>query len=372
MKKLFAALLLASGFSSVGHALENSKTADYKLKLETVAVGLDTPWSLVFLPDGRMLVAERPGQLKIISAGNDAPVVVSGLAGVVEAGQGGLLGLALAPDFTESGMVFYCHAAAFDEGVGTAVSSAKLNLKTNTLEDVKRIFQQSPAGSTGRHFGCRLVFDRAGMLFVTTGDRGDMSDSAQDPATGIGKILRIAPDGSPAPDNPKPEGWDPRIWSMGHRNIQGAMLHPVTGELWSVEHGSKGGDELNSPKAGRNYGWPVISYGVHYSGQKIGEGTEKDGMEQPVHYWDPSIAPSGLMIYSGDKFPKWSGHYFVGALRGQAIARLTMSDGKPVAEERILQNLGERIRDVVQGPDGYIYVLTDSADGQIIRLKADD
>jgi glucose/arabinose dehydrogenase len=372
MRKLIAAVVLSASFALSAMAAETSQTQDYRLELETLTDGLDAPWSLVFLPDGRMLVSERPGSLKIIPKNGGTPTPIDGVKGVVEAGQGGLLGLALAPDFAATGTMFYCHAAAYDGGVGTAVSRARLNLENNSLESVKRIFEQNPAGTTGRHFGCRLVFDRMGKLFVTTGDRGNMSDAAQDPATGIGKVIRISPDGAPAPGNPQAEGWDPRVWSIGHRNIQGATLHPATGELWTVEHGARGGDEINAPKAGKNYGWPVITYGVDYSGAKIGVGTEKQGMEQPVHYWDPSIAPSGLMIYSGSHFPAWTGNYFVGALRGQAVSRLKFLNGKPVSEERILQDLDERIRDVVQGPDGLIYLLTDSGDGRVIRLKVAD
>ena len=351
---------------------EVHQTQDYTLDVETLVDGLDAPWSLVFLPDGRMLIGERPGRLSTVPAAGGTPEVIDGLEGVTTAGQGGLHGLALAPDFETSGTMFYCHAATHDGGVGTAVSRAQLDLTTNRLENVTRIFEQQPAGNTGRHFGCRLVFDRDGMLFVTTGDRGNMSDMAQDPSTGIGKVIRIDTDGKPAPGNPQLDGWDRRVWSIGHRNIQGATLHPATGELWTAEHGARGGDEVNNPQAGRNYGWPVITYGIDYSGAKIGEGTHKPGMEQPVHYWDPSIAPSGLMIYSGDRFPEWKGDYFIGALAGTAVSRLVFADGKPVSEERLLQDLDERIRDVVQGPDGLIYLLTDSDNGRVLRLRVAD
>jgi len=370
MKTLLFALAFSTTVMLPVNAAETSQTKDYVLELETLVDGLDSPWSLAFLPDNRMLVGERPGVLKIFSENGGAGVRVEGLTGVVETGQGGLLGLALSPDFESSGSLFYCHTAAYGEGVGTAVSRGILDLNSGNLSNVQRIFEQNPAGTTGRHFGCRLVFDQEGMLFVTTGDRGNMSDAAQDPATGIGKVIRITSDGAPAPGNPQIEGWDPRVWSIGHRNAQGAMLHPQTGELWTAEHGARGGDEINQPQAGRNYGWPVITYGIDYSGAKIGVGTHKEGMEQPVHYWDPSIAPSGLLIYSADRFAKWKGDFFVGALAGQAVARLTLKDGVVIGEERILQDLGARIRDVVQGPDDLIYILTDSGDGRIIRLKA--
>lgn len=368
MKSLLAGLGLL-GACVLPASAEVHQTQDYRVNVETLVEGLDAPWSLAFLPDGRMLIGERHGRLSLASAEGGRPSVIDGLEGVSAGGQGGLHGIALAPDFKTSGVIFYCHAASYEGGRGTAVSRAHLDLGNNRLEQVRRIFQQSPVGTSGNHFGCRLLFDRAGMLFVTTGDRGNKSSLAQDPSTGIGKVIRITPHGKPAPGNPKSEGWDERVWSMGHRNIQGAALHPETGELWTAEHGARGGDEINNPQASRNYGWPVISYGVHYSGSKIGEGTHKDGMEQPVHYWDPSIAPSGLMIYSGTEFPEWTGNFFVGALAGAAVSRLVYSEGKFISEERILQDLGERIRDVVQGPDGLIYLLTDSSDGRVLRLQ---
>lgn len=367
--KSFAVAISLLAASVLPAVAEVHQTQDYKLDVETLVDGLDAPWALAFLPDGRMLIAERPGRLSIAPADGGTPVVIDGVEGVAEGGQGGLHGIALAPDFETSGTMFYCHAASYDGGRGTVVTRAQLDLTANRLEKVTRIFEQSPVGATGRHFGCRLVFDRDGMLFVTTGDRGNQMDSAQDPATGIGKVIRIDTDGKPAAGNPQPDGWDKRIWSIGHRNIQGATLHPETGELWTAEHGARGGDEVNNPQPGKNYGWPVITYGIDYSGAKIGEGTHKEGMEQPVHYWDPSIAPSGMMIYTGEAFPNWKGNYFVGALRGASVSRLVFADGKPVSEERILQDLGERIRDVVQGPDGFIYLLTDSDDGKVLKLK---
>jgi len=368
MKNLTVALSLLAACTLPAFA-EVHQTQDYRLDVDTLVDGLDAPWSLAFLPDGRMLIGERRGRLSIAPAEGGKPLVVKGLEGVSTGGQGGLHGIALAPDFETSRTIFYCHAASYDGGRGTVVSRAYLDLTNNRLDKVTRIFQQTPVGTNGRHFGCRLVFDRAGMLFVTTGDRGNKSKLAQDPSTGIGKVMRITPDGQPAPGNLQSDGWDKRVWSIGHRNIQGAALHPETGELWTAEHGARGGDEVNNPQAGKNYGWPVISYGVHYSGAKIGEGTHKQGMEQPLHYWDPSIAPSGLMIYSGEEFPKWTGNYFVGALAGTAVSRLVYSDGRFISEERILLDLEERIRDVVQGPDGLIYLLTDSSEGRVLRLR---
>ncbi len=367
--KGFALGLSLLAASALPAFAEVHQTQDYELDVETLVDGLDAPWSLAFLPDGRMLIGERSGRLSIAPANGGEPAAVEGVEGVSAGGQGGLHGIALAPDFETSGTMFYCHASSYGGGRGTVVSRAHLDLAANHLENVTRIFEQTPVGATGRHFGCRLIFDRDGMLFVTTGDRGNKSDLAQDPSTGIGKVIRIDEDGNAPPDNPRLDGWDKRVWSIGHRNIQGAALHPASGELWTAEHGARGGDEINNPQPGLNYGWPVITYGIDYSGAKIGEGTHKEGMEQPVHYWDPSIAPSGLMIYSGDGFPKWKGNYFVGALAGAAVSRLVYSDGKFVSEERILQDLGERIRDVVQGPDGLVYLLTDNFDGRVLRLK---
>ena len=245
----------------------------------------------------------------------------------------------------------------------------KLPEDLRALEDVKIIFRQQPAYNGGQHFGSRLVFDRTGALFVTTGDRNSLRPLVQQTDNHIGKIIRITEDGGVPADNPKVEGWLPEIWSIGHRNLQGATLHPQTGEYWTVEHGSRGGDELNRPQGGKNYGWPVISFGREYSGKKIGEGTAKPGMEQPVHYWDPSIAPSGLAFYTGDKVPDWTGNLFVGALALQHVARLTLESGKVVGEERLFQDVA-RFRDVRNGPDGYLYLLTDEGapDGRLLRV----
>jgi glucose/arabinose dehydrogenase len=248
---------------------------------------------------------------------------------------------------------------------------AKLDAAGTALEGAQVIFRQEPAHNTGNHFGSRLVFDRDGNLFVTTGDRFTLKEQAQNPGNHIAKIIRITPDGRPAPGNPflQREGARPEIWSIGHRNLQSAALHPETGQLWTVEHGARGGDEVNVPQPGRNYGWPVISYGVDYSGAKIGEGTAKPGLEQPAYYWDPSIAPSGMAFYTGDRFPAWRGSVLVGALAGQHVSRLTLEGNRVTGEERMLRDLGERIRDVRQGPDGFVYLLTDRANGRLLRVK---
>jgi len=236
------------------------------------------------------------------------------------------------------------------------------------LEDVKVIFRQEPSYASGNHFGSRIVFTRDGSLFVTLGDRFSARDEAQNPANHLGKLVRLMADGSAYTGNPKKPGWRPEIWSIGHRNVQGAALHPQTGKLWTIEHGARGGDEINVPEAGKNYGWPVITYGRDYSFMKIGEGTAKPGLEQPVYYWDPSIAPSGAAFYTGDRFPEWKGNLFVGALAGQALHRLVLDGEKIVGEERLLADLGERIRDVRNGPDGALWLLTDSPDGRVLRV----
>lgn len=342
-------------------------------RVEVVAKGLVNPWGLAFLPDGRALVTEKQGRLKIVNLRTGTlSGPIEGVPKVATQGQGGLLGLALSPDFTNSREVFLCFAEARESGSGSGTSVFRARLAANgaALEGGSVIFRQTPAGNTSRHFGCRLVFGRDGNLFVTLGDRGNMSAEAQNLDSHIGKVIRIRPDGSVPPDNPfvgRP-GARPEIWSYGHRNIQGATLHPETGALHTVEHGARGGDEINRPEAGKNYGWPIITYGIDYSGAKIGIGTRKDGMEQPLYYWDPSIAPSGAAFYTGDKFPAWRGSLIVGALAGSLVARLDIKNGQITGETRYLEKLSKRIRDVVQGPDGYLYLLTDEPDGALLRL----
>ncbi len=338
------------------------------VRLDIVVSGLDHPWSFAFLPDGNILVTERAGRLRLVVDGV-VSLPIDGVPEVSAVGQGGLLDVALHPKFDSNRLVFLSFAEPREGGNGTSVMRATLSADARRIEDVKIIFRQQPAFGGGHHFGSRLVFDRSGALFVTLGDRNGLRHLVQDTATHIGKIIRITEDGAVPPDNPKIEGWLPEIWSVGHRNVQGAALHPETGALWTAEHGSRGGDEINHPESGRNYGWPVISYGREYSMLPIGEGQVKDGMEQPVHYWDPSIAPSGMAFYTGDKIPGWTGNLFVGALVQRHVARLTLADGKVVAEERLFDGYA-RFRDVRQGPDGYLYLLTDEAapNGQLLRM----
>lgn len=338
------------------------------LRLETVAQGFDRPWSLAFLPGGAMLVTERRGDLRVVSPGGEVSAPLVGLPPIAAEGQGGLLDIALHPDFADNRLMFLSFAERRGDGFGASVMRGRLADDLARLDDVRVIFRQQPAIDSGEHFGARLVFDRSGAIFLTTGDRG-FREVVQDPGTHIGKIMRITPDGDAPSDNPRPEGWLPEIWSIGHRNIQGAALHPETGELWTVEHGAKGGDELNRPEAGKNYGWPVISYGREYSGAPIGEGTAMDGMEQPVHYWDPSIAPSGMVFYTGGRYPGWQGNLFIGALVQEHLSRVVLTDNKVTGEERLFDGFA-RIRDVRQGPDGFLYLLTDekAPNGSILRI----
>jgi len=348
-------------------AAAESLTDDARFTLTAVSEELEHPWGLAFLPDGRMLVTERPGRLRIVAADGGMSEPLANVPAVDDSGQGGLLDVVLDPEFAANRTIYLSYAEPGDGGAGTAVARARLT--EAGLADLAVIFRQQPKVDSSRHFGSRLVVARDGTLFVTTGDRGQ-GEPAQDPRTHIGKIIRINRDGSVPADNPFVGRSDalPEIWSLGHRNLQGATLDPATGQLWTVEHGARGGDEVNRPEAGRNYGWPVISYGVDYSGARIGEGTEKPGMEQPVHYWDPSIAPSGMTFYDGNAFPDWRGDLFVGSLKFGYLARLEVEDGRIVGEEKLLRDLDRRVRDVRQGPDGNLYLLTDEEDGRILRL----
>ncbi len=344
------------------------------VRLVTLAQGLEHPWSLAFLPDGRMLVTERPGRLRIIGAdGALDPRGVAGVLPVGEHGQGGLLDIALHPDFRANGLIYLSYTGTGPGGYSTEVARAKLVESGGPprLEDVQVIFRQEPRSSGGRHFGSRLVFDRDGLLYVTLGDRGDQ-DRAQRLDDLAGKIVRIGDDGRIPADNPfkNTSGARPEIFTLGNRNVQGAALHPQTGVLWTHEHGPQGGDEVNVIRAGINYGWPVITYGVNYViGTKIGEGNAKPGMAQPVWKWVPSIAPSGMAFYTGDQFPEWRRNLFVGALKDRMLVRLELDGDKVVKEERMLRDAVGRVRDVRTGPDGFLYLLTDAPDGALVRIE---
>lgn len=339
------------------------------VRVETVAKGLEHPWGLAFLPDGWILVTERPGRLRIVDRTGTVSKPLAGVPDVLAQGQGGLLDVALDPKFAENRLVYLSYAEPGEDGTaGTAVARGRLGQAG--LDRVEVIYRQRPKVRGSNHFGSRLAFTADGKLFITQGDRYDQRHRVQDLSVGFGKIIRINPDGSVPPDNPfvGRSGVQPEIWSYGHRNVQAAALHPKTGQLWTVEHGARGGDELNHPEAGKNYGWPVITYGIDYSGARISDIAVKPGMEQPVYYWDPVIAPSGMIFYSGDAFPGWKGSILVGSLQPGALVRLMMKDGKVAREERYLGDLGERIRDVQQGPDGLVYLITDNDDGRVLRV----
>ncbi|MGH8620769.1 MAG: PQQ-dependent sugar dehydrogenase [Burkholderiales bacterium] len=362
--------LLAATLVVAPAAGQTIATQEHAIRVVKVTEGLEHPWSLAFLPDGRMLVTERPGRLRIVSSdGKLDAQPVTGLPPVAAHGQGGLMDVALHPDFARNNLVYVSYAARGEGGFSTEVARGRLSGRR--LGDVQVIFRQLPKSGEGRHFGSRLVFDREGILYITLGDRGEM-ERAQKPDDHAGSVIRLHDDGRVPKDNPfvgRP-GWKPEKYTLGNRNIQGAALHPRTGLLWTHEHGPQGGDEVNVIRAGVNYGWPVITYGVQYViGTRIGEGTHKPGMAQPIHYWVPSIAPSGMAFYTGDRFARWRGDLFVGALRDRMLVRLKLDGEKVIGEERILKDVLGRIRDVRNGPDGLLYLLTDEPRGILARLE---
>jgi glucose/arabinose dehydrogenase len=348
----------------------NFSSEKHSFRLVTLVEGLENPWSIAFLPDGRMLVTERPGRLRIVSKDfRLEPSLVEGLPPIVEAGQGGLFDVVLHPRYAENGWIYISYNGAGSGGWGTELLRARL--EGNRLADTQVLFRLQPKSRTGQHFGGRIVFDRKGFLYLTLGDHGD-KERAQRLDDHAGSVIRLHDDGRVPADNPfvNRPGARPEKFTLGNRNMQGAALHPQTGELWTHEHGPQGGDEVNVMRAGRNYGWPVITFGVNYGiGTKIGEGTAKAGMEQPIYYWVPSIAPSGMTFYTGDRFPDWRGNVFVGSLKFQLLARLELDGEKVVTEERLIQGELGRIRDVRTGPDGYIYLLTDAPPGVLARIE---
>jgi glucose/arabinose dehydrogenase len=359
-----------------GQTRAPARASDAAFDVVTVAEGLEHPWSVAFLPDGRMLVTERPGRLRIVAADGTLSEPVSGLPRVESTRQGGLLDVVLDPDFASNRLIYWSYAERRNDGTNnTAVARGRLvDGATPRLEDVESIFHQEPSLDSALHFGSRLVFARDGTLFITLGDRsipqGRMQ--AQLMESLLGKIVRLNPDGSVPGDNPfvGVPGARPEIWSIGHRNIQAATLHPETGELWEVEHGTRGGDELNIARKGLDYGWPTIAYGIEYRGDPITGGlTQNEGMEQPIYYWDPVIAPSGMTFYTGDLFPDWRGDLFIGGLASTHLVRLEVDGARITGEERLLgDEVGDRIRDVEQGPDGALYVLTDEDNGRLLKL----
>ena len=363
---LLVALLATLPLTAAAQAL---RSEEHSFRVVKLVEGLEQPWSLAFLPDGRMLVTEKAGRLRVVSQGKLLPEPVQGLPEVTVHGQGGLHDVVPHPDFKSNQLVYLAYAARGSDGVGTELARGRM--AGQRLENVEVLFRQSPKGRAGQHFGGRIVFDRQGYLYLTLGDRGER-DRAQRPDDHAGSVIRLHDDGRVPKDNPfvGRAGWKAEKFTLGNRNMQGAALHPQTGALWTHEHGPQGGDEVNVMRSGLNYGWPVITYGVNYGfGTKIGEGTQKPGMQQPLHYWVPSIAPSGMAFYAGDKFPRWKGDLFVGALRDQMLVRLKLDGEKVVSEERLLKGALGRIRDVRVGPDGFIYLLTDEAQGVLARLE---
>lgn len=338
------------------------------LRVQQVAQGLEQPWGLAFLPDGRMLVTEKAGALRLVDAQGKVSAPLAGVPKVVVRGQGGLLDVAVDPQFARTQRIYLSYSEPRD-GDTNATAVAHARLDGDALKEVTVIFRQQPARDSGHHFGSRLVFAPDGALFVTLGDRNSARDQVQPLDTTIGKVVRIDRDGGIPKGNPfaTRERALPEIWSYGHRNLQGAVWNPADGQLWTHEHGPKGGDEINIARPGRNYGWPVITYGREYSGLKVGEGiSAKAGMEQPLHWWVPSIAPSGMAFYSAERFPQWRGQLFVGSLKFGQLVQLQLEGERVIRETR--HEMKARIRDVRQGPDGYLYLLTDAADGGILRV----
>ena len=371
LQRLLLLLFITSWACALAQDRSSVITSEqHAFRVVTLLPGLENPWSVAFLPDGRMLVTERAGRLRLV--GPDfrlMPQAIEGLPEIVERGQGGLLDVVLHPQYAQNGWIYWAYNAPGPGGWGTALARGKL--QGQRMTEVQVLFSMQPKTRSSQHFGGRIVFDQAGMLYLTLGDRGDMA-RAQKLDDHAGSVIRLHDDGRVPADNPfsKRAGALPEKWTLGNRNMQGAALHPQTGELWTHEHGPQGGDEVNVMRSGLNYGWPVITYGVNYGlGTRIGEGHSKPGMVQPLHVWVPSIAPSGMAFVSGSRFPQWQGNLLVGALRGQMLVRLVLDGEKVLHEERMLQSRVGRIRDVRMGPDGLVYLLSDGPDGALMRLE---
>jgi glucose/arabinose dehydrogenase len=366
-----ACTLVALPFLAPAAAQTRLKTDKAEIVVETVADDLEHPWGLAFLPDGRMLVTERPGRLRVVSPDGKVSQPLGGVPRVFAQGQGGLLDVALDPDFASNRLVYLSYAEPGDGGASTAVARGRLNDGATALEKTEVVFRQMPKVSGGLHFGSRVAFSPDGKLFVTMGDRGKF-DPAQDLSVHIGKIVRINRDGSVPQDNPfvGRSGVRPEIWSFGNRNVQAAAVHPETGALWEAEHGPRGGDELNLIEPGKNYGWPLVSWGRHYDGRDIPDPPTRPNLAGSVHQWTPVVGASGMAFYTADAFPAWRGSVLVGGLVSRGIVRVMLEGGRYAGEERI--PLGARIRDVRQGPDGFVYALTDQDNGRILRLRPAD
>ena len=368
--KLFSLFFLFSFFEfAIAEKIYTSDKHSYSI--ETVVDDLQYPWAVEFITNKKILITERPGRLRIYDNGKlSAPI--KGLPSIKAERQGGLLDVALDPNFSKNKILFISYSSGNMVGIGTEVASAKL--VNNELKDVKVLFRALPKSKGGLHFGSRLLLTSDNRLYITLGDRGEM-DRAQDINDHAGSLIRINKDGTIPENNPFTQNSNakPEIYTFGNRNMQGIALDPTTNEVWTIEHGPQGGDELNLMKPGVNFGWPVITYGVNYGiGTKIGEGTHKTGMSQPVYYWTPSIATSSLLFYSGEKFPNWKGNAFVSSLKFGQLARLEMADNKVISEERLVNGAVGRIREVKEGPDGFLYILIDDANGKLLRLKPSD
>jgi aldose sugar dehydrogenase len=368
-RAIAVALLLAAAPA----AAQIVKTDEESFRVVTVAERVEHPWGLAFLPDGRMLVTERAGRLRIVDGSGRITAPLAGLPPISVGNQCGLLDVAVDPRFADNQRIFFTFAEPADDGGGNSTALASARLVGSALQDVRTIFSQRPKIRSQHHCGSRIVFGRDGRLWVGLGDRFSAKEQAQNAGNHIGKVIRIEADGSVPPDNPYVDrpGTAPELWSLGHRNIQGAALHPATGQLWASEHGPQGGDELNIVEAGGNHGWPLVTKGRNYGiGTRIGEDGPKPGFVEPIRSWLPtSVAPSGMAFLTSDRYPGWRGSLFMGTLRGQALLRLSLDGNRVSGEERLLVDLGERIRDVRQGPDGWLYILTDASDGRLIRLE---
>jgi len=376
MAPLAAASMAAILAAGTAGAQDTITTEGPEITVATVADGLSHPWALAFLPDGSMLVTERPGRMRHVTQDGKISDPLSGLPEVDNRRQGGLLDVAIDPDFADSRLVYWSYAEPGDDGTtSTAVARGRLSDDMTGFSDVEVIFSQKPKVASTAHYGSRLVFDGEGHLYVTLGERSARAfrGQAQDLDSHLGKIVRLNPDGSVPDDNPfvGQEGALPEIWSYGHRNVQAAALNPESGKVWSIEHGPRGGDELNIPEPGKNYGWPVVSYGVNYDGSPVGSGEQQaEGMVGPVYQWTPVIAPSGMIFYEGEMFPDWRGDLFVGGLASRALVRLELDGDEVTHEERLLTDRGARFRDVAEGPDGAIWLVTDEDNGAILKVSA--
>ncbi|OXA75920.1 Glucose/arabinose dehydrogenase, beta-propeller fold [Flavobacterium aquidurense] len=355
-----------SGQTRIGGLQTNTS---YEAKIITSA--LTSPWGVKSLPDGRLLITQKAGTMRIVSVTGEVSSPITGIPTVNPAGQGGLLGLCLDPDFSTNKMIYWVFSEASTGGNQTSVAKGKLSADEKTIEGAVVIYRANPANPSDLHYGGRILFDQTGNLIVSTGERSVLQTRplAQSVSAGLGKVIRITKNGQAAPGNPTFTGAGalPELYSIGHRNPQGLAFNSVTNEIWLAEHGPRGGDEINRLKPGANYGWPTITYGIEYSGEKVGAGIQKqDGMEQPVYYWDPVVSPSGMTFYTGNRVPEWQNNLFIGALSGMHIVRLAIENNKVIGEERLLAGEGQRFRDITQGNDGALYAITDQ--GRLYKI----